>query len=331
MINRAQGVRRTGTGARKREVVPIRHFLSGRRFAFIGKTLVLLLLFPLSLVTHASEAPALPQAGGNTFSTGPEQVENESAVIDVSNTGRGYMLCRYTGKAGQAVVVVGRSDDDKAYRQSVENNGEYAAIPFLYGDGLYSIQVLEQAYGMDYYMVAGTEAYVTLDDETLPFLYPNRVVPIKPGSLAVTKAHALTRNAKTDPEIISAIYNYIVDNIVYDHQKAVAVGPGYASDPDETIRVKKGICVDYTVLAATMLRSQGIPTKVENGYMADGAYHSWISVCSDRDGMINGLFELKEKEWTTLDPTYAAGDEARVAAMLLSAEENGDYITFYVY
>lgn len=302
-----------------------------RYFVCISTVLALLAIPPSGLAPLGAGASALLPPGGGAVPTDPEPVETDTAVIDVSNTNRGYVSCRYTGRAGRAVVVVNKSDNNKAYKQYVDNNGEYAAIPFLYGDGLYSIQIWEQPYGASYYMTAGTEVLVTLDDETLPFLFPNRVVPVKSDSLAVAKGRALTRGAKTDPEKISAIYKYIVDNIVYDDEKAAAIKAGYVSDPDETIKTRKGICIDYAVLAATMLRSQGIPTRVEVGYMADGTYHAWISVYSDRAGTINELFELREKNWTTLDPTYASKDEVRTAALLFSAEERGDYTAFFLY
>ena len=35
---------------------------------------------------------------------------------------------------------------------------------------------------------------------------------------------------------------------------------------DETLKTKKGICFDYAALMTAMLRSQGIPTKLEIGY-----------------------------------------------------------------
>ena len=52
----------------------------------------------------------------------------------------------------------------------------------------------------------------------------------------------------------------------------------------------KGICFDYASLAASMLRSQGIPTKIIFGYVApDNLYHAW------------NMFYTEEKGWTKVE------------------------------
>lgn len=286
-------------------------------------------LFLLCPVCAMYAAPPLPAA--YECSTGSQRVEAANVVIDLSHTGRGYILCCYTGEVAKAAVQMEQSGSGRVYHFYLDIGGEFEAVPFLYGDGRYSIRICEQVRDTCYREVAAAGVDVALDDETLPFLYPNGSVRFRADSPAAVKGRELTRDAQTDPERIAAVYNYIIRNIAYDEEKAAAVRPGYISDPSETLTAKKGVCADYVALAAVMFRSQGIPVRVECGYMANGAYHAWISVYSRQAGAVNGLFPIREQGWSLLDPTFGAIDEARTAALLSSAGESGDYIISCVY
>jgi len=111
----------------------------------------------------------------------------------------------------------------------------------------------------------------------------------------VRKGAELTANMQSASDKADAILDYITGHIEYDAEKAAAVRTGYVSDPDETLRAEKGICLDYAVLAAAMLRSQGIPTKVVYGFNPEGEYHAWINVFTG--------------EWVLRDPSRSAGTQ----------------------
>ena len=69
----------------------------------------------------------------------------------------------------------------------------------------------------------------------------------------------------------------------------------------------KGICFDYASLAASMLRSQGIPTKIIFGYVApDNLYHAWNMFYTKETGWVSVEFKVNEKEWTRMDLTFSA-------------------------
>ena len=90
-------------------------------------------------------------------------------------------------------------------------------------------------------------------------------------------------------------------------EKAVTVSKSYMSDPDATLRAGKGICFDYAVLAAAMLRSQGIPTKVVFGYVSpNDLYHAWNMFYTEETGWITVSFEISGTGWTRLDLTFSA-------------------------
>ena len=72
----------------------------------------------------------------------------------------------------------------------------------------------------------------------------------------------------------------MVQTILYDYTRASSVQSGYLPVIDDVLAQGKGICFDYAALTACMLRSQGVPTKLEIGY-ADKIYHAWNSVLID--------------------------------------------------
>ena len=109
-------------------------------------------------------------------------------------------------------------------------------------------------------------------------------------------------------EVVSNIYNYIKDNIIYDYEKASSVESGYLPDVDVILANKKGICLDYASLMVSMLRSQGIPARIDVGYV-DGAYHAWVNVYVQEEGWINGVIRFDGSNWTLMDPTFAAVSE----------------------
>lgn len=67
----------------------------------------------------------------------------------------------------------------------------------------------------------------------------------------------------SDIDALKQIYNYVVNNLSYDYDKAETVETGYLPDVDETLSTKTGICFDYAALTTAMLRSCDIPCKLQ--------------------------------------------------------------------
>ena len=122
------------------------------------------------------------------------------------------------------------------------------------------------------------------------------------------KAKELAAGADDVNEVVTAVFEYITSNVKYDREKAENVKQGYLPTPDETLSTGKGICFDYASLAAAMLRSQGIPTKVIFGYVSpNDLYHAWNMFYTEETGWVTVKFEVKGKEWNRLDMTFSAG------------------------
>ena len=67
----------------------------------------------------------------------------------------------------------------------------------------------------------------------------------------------------------------------YDFDKLGSLPPGYYSDPNH-VSVKKGICLDFAVLYASMLRGNGIHVSVNYGYCDNvNGYRAWNQIYVD--------------------------------------------------
>ena len=52
-------------------------------------------------------------------------------------------------------------------------------------------------------------------------------------------------------------------------------------DANEVLDSKRGVCRDYAILCATLLRAAGIPTEMATGLVSwdgDFYYHAWVKV-----------------------------------------------------
>ena len=116
----------------------------------------------------------------------------------------------------------------------------------------------------------------------------------------------------TDVDALKQIYNYVVNNLTYDYDKAEAVETGYLPDVDETLSTKTGICFDYAALTTAMLRSCDIPCKLHIGYTGD-IKHAWIDVYIRSKGWVNNAVSFKGNSWSLMDPTFDSNSDDKEA------------------
>ena len=70
-----------------------------------------------------------------------------------------------------------------------------------------------------------------------------------------------------------------------------------------------------------MLRSQGIPTKLEVGYSED-VYHAWISVYLEDKGWVDDVIEFDGHSWTLMDPTLASANDIKSSAKYMKNKDH---------
>ncbi|SHI68659.1 transglutaminase-like domain-containing protein [Pseudobutyrivibrio xylanivorans] len=252
---------------------------------------------------------------------------NNDAAIDASNAADGYVMVKYTGSAAKVRMLI-ETPAGNTYNYLMALDGNYDVYPLSEGSGKYKIGVYENLHD-DQYAAAFTQSVnVTLKDEFSMFLYPNAYVDFNASSKAVLKGAELATGCNTDLEVVQNVYHYIIENITYDHQKAATVQSGYIPTVDETLATGTGICFDYASLMGAMLRSQGIPTRLEIGY-AGTEYHAWISVYVPDVGWIDKIIQFDGKKWTLMDPTL--GSYASKSIVKKYLEDDSYYQLKYKY
>lgn len=250
----------------------------------------------------------------NPEAPGTSVIGNDLIEIDLSNTTEGYVGARYSGSASRIKIFVITPDSTK-YTYDLTASDDWAFLPLTGGDGTYQIEVYENIQGTSYStLFKEPEVSVTLTDEFRPFLYPNQYTWFTADSKTVKKAGELANGAGSALDVITEVYDFTIQNIVYDEDKAKDAESGklagYLPDVDRTLDSKKGICFDYAALMTAMLRSQGIPTKLEIGYSGE-AYHAWISTWIEEIGWVDNVIEFDGTSWTLMDPTLAANNSAK--------------------
>lgn len=219
-------------------------------------------------------------------------LEDHGATVDASNAGQGYIMVRHTPTQKRLKMRISKGDSTYTYDLPADEQYRTFVLPF--GAGKYRVQVFKNISGKRYSNEASIAFRAEIDDDTLPFLYPNQYVNYTAESVAVRKSEELCAQASTDAEKLESVRAYVVGAIRYDYDLAANVQSGYLPDVDAVLAAGKGICFDYAALTACMLRAQGVPAKLEIGY-ADTIYHAWNSV------LIGG-------KWQQVDTTAEAND-----------------------
>lgn len=85
-------------------------------------------------------------------------------------------------------------------------------------------------------------------------------------------------------------------------------GIGVLRDATDVLKTKEGVCRDYAILAVTLLRAAGVPSRVVTGMLSDGSalfYHAWVEVWTGG-------------EWLGMDPTRP---EKRISALRIKLSQ----------
>lgn len=251
--------------------------------------------------------------------------QNNLACIDASNTSEGYVMVNYKG-SNQKVKLQITGPTQVTYTYSL--HGGYETFPLPSGNGSYNLVVYENVTGNQYSTALSQTISVNITNTFGPFLYPNQYVNFNASCATVAKGAELAAGSDSDLTTVSNVYNYIIKNITYDYAKATSVQSGYTANVDDILFKKKGICLDYAAVMATMLRSQGIPTRLEVGYAAS-AYHAWISTYIDDIGWVNGIIQFDGTGWKLMDPTFASTTNEKKLKDFIGNGTN--YTTKYIY
>ncbi|MDA3846171.1 MAG: transglutaminase-like domain-containing protein [Vallitaleaceae bacterium] len=224
--------------------------------------------------------------------------------------------------APKTKLLIQNSTTGEKYYYNVFSGTEANAYPLQFGDGKYEVKLYEHTTGSSYKKVYSKVFDVKLDNPLDVFLasileinwYVEDEAIILTESLLdglrkqlyiadkklTTDRYVIISDYEdyylTDDQIISVCYEYVIKNIAYDYEKIETLQYNYIPDIDETLKDKTGICYDYSVLLASMLRSQGVPAKLIKGYTTNtDVYHAW-----------NEIYLEDEERWAVVDTTFDA-------------------------
>ncbi len=235
----------------------------------------------------------------------PSAAQGENGVlIDLSGLSKGYVAAAANSDSRMKFRV---EMGEQIYNYDLPSDGTPAIYPLQCGDGTYVFRALKNTAGQKYAELYSTEASVQLEDEFQPFLRPSQYVDYNEDSQCVKLAGELASRQPDELGVVESVFDYICANVSYDKEKAVTVKKGYLPRPDDTLSTGKGICFDYASLAAAMLRSQGIPTKMVLGNVQPGGlYHAWNMFYTKESGWVTVEYEVESNSWSRLDMTFAA-------------------------
>ena len=228
----------------------------------------------------------------------------DGLLVDLEHMNDGYIsVCMTTDSVMKLQVL----KDEDTYTYSLNSDGTVNVFPVQCGNGTYTVRVMQNVVDTRYTEVASYEQEVSIADEFAPYLYNSDYVNYNADSDCVALAKELAAHESDELGVVSAIYDYICAHITYDSALAASVPNGYMPVLDEVLASGTGICFDYASLAAAMLRSQGIPTKVIFGYVApDDIYHAWNMFYTEESGWVTVDFQVDTDTWNRMDLTFAA-------------------------
>lgn len=281
----------------------------------------------VALGTAPGAGPAVSAELAKVEASGIAEKRSGNGLIDHSNTADGYVMVQYTADTSKRLKVQVKGPAT-TYTYNV-NAKEWTVFPLSDGNGSYQVSLFENVTGDRYAVVVSTAFSVELTDEFAPFIRPNQYVDYEIAANTKAKATELTQGIADPLKKVEAIYDYVVQNLVYDNEKAATVKSGYLPVLDTVLAEKKGICFDYAALMTGMLRSQGVPCKLAVGY-AGSIYHAWISVWTEGTGWVDGVIYFDGNSWHRMDPTFASSNNNN-AAILEYIGNGANYTTKYLY
>jgi len=223
--------------------------------------------------------------------------------IDTAKAGDGLVKYEYTGDLKDTEIHV-----------SLELSGGTRITPRMYvspsvlplntGTGEYQFKILEKLPNGKAKPIAEASAVLEkIPDDMVIYIASNMNVDFAASKVCIPEYKKLTDGLEK-ADGIAALYEEVVNNYTYDHDKAKAVVDKtityYLPDIDAIYEAKKGICFDYSAVLAGALRSQGVPVKLCKGYAEGlGEYHAWNEI------YVGGKWVVVD---TTVDAAYAEHD-----------------------
>ena len=198
--------------------------------------------------------------------------------FDISNASNGIVLIDYQGTLSTQIKVLVVKDKSR-YIYTIKSRG-IVTIPLQLGSGFYQIQVLEEVELDKFGVMASVDLDIKNIDEVSMFSVSNIEIDLNTGTEALSHYTPALDLHSSIVDKVKALYNDIVAKYKYDYSKIVP--SEYTPSIDDMFKKKLGICFDYSVLFAGILRDSGISVKLVMGYSSEvEGYHAWNEIYVD--------------------------------------------------
>ncbi len=209
--------------------------------------------------------------------SGEKRIQKGSLIVDASHASQGYIeACASSKKKLKLRITKG----DTTYTYDLNNKGDFEVFPLQMGSGDYICELYQNVKGNKYSKDAQVKVNARLETEYAAFLCPSQYVNYTQTSAAVAASEEICAGLQTDREKVAAIRDYMTRGFTYDYVRALSSPSSYLGDVERCFKTRSGLCQDLAVVAACMLRVQGIPTQLVIGY-AGKVYHAWNNVLID--------------------------------------------------
>jgi transglutaminase-like putative cysteine protease len=214
--------------------------------------------------------------------------------FDTAETSKGLLCVTYDGALSKRIkLTVNLKGSTETYDYDVTTNAKIC-VPLQLGNGEYTVRILENITGTSYRIIEQKVFNVTVTTPNDMFLNASPIVNYSPAMTAIKEYDKLLLGDETART--NTLYERVVNDYTYDTEKAAAITAGqlagYIPVIDDVYKAKKAICYDYSAMMASVLRDQGIPTKLVMGYSSEiNGYHAWNEI------YIGG-------KWVVVDTTY---------------------------
>jgi transglutaminase-like putative cysteine protease len=241
-------------------------------------------------------------------------LQSSESNVDTSDINKGIIRVHFDNIQKKMKVQINK--DNMKYNYDY---GENNIFPLQLGNGKYIISFYEFIKDKSYRLFKQESVMLQLNNENDIYLYPIQLVYWDDSMQAIKVGKELTKHKKKDLDKTKEIYKYIISKISYDVDKADTVESGYIPKIDQVLKEGKGICYDYSVLFAAMLRSNGIPTKLLMGYYNNSSvYHAW-----------NQVYIKDERRWITLDTTQDSFNKRVIKNFYVKDENKYKVVKYY--
>ena len=211
--------------------------------------------------------------------TGKKTKSKDGLTIDCSHMDQGYVMVKSAKSKKKLKLRVKKGGTTLTY--DMNTDGTYIVVPLQYGNGKYTFTMYKNVSGKKYSEEGKITLTADMPNELSAFLYPNQYVDYDEDTLCVKEAMELCKDMTEPGKIYKAICDYMKTHFAYDYIKSVSVKAGVLPDLDGAWQKHMGICQDLSAIMVAMLRSQGVPARLEIGTMNATIYHAWVTAVVD--------------------------------------------------